>query len=218
MHSEVKPGFYVMLAVTDFGEGMNSDILEHLFDPFYTTKERGKGTGLGLSTVHGIIKQHNGQIFVYSEPGKGTTFKIYFPACDKSVEVKNRQNVVLMRGQETILVVDDEQSIRKLIMDTLEPLGYKCLEASCGTEAIKLSQTISEDIHLLLTDVIMPGMNGKELSEIIHVDRPDMKILFISGYTENAIASHGILDEDINYLSKPLTPTLLVKKVNNVLA
>ncbi len=217
LHPEVTPGSYVMLAVTDFGEGMEKDVLEQLFDPFFTTKERGKGTGLGLATVHGIIKQHSGQVFVYSELGKGTTFKIYFPSCDKSVVPEEKQNIVLSHGEETILVVDDEQSIRKLIIDTLEPFGYKCLEASCGTDAINIVHTTPEDIHLLLTDVIMPGMNGKELAEIIHADRPSMKIMFISGYTENAIASHGILDAEVNYLPKPLTPTLLIEKIRRVL-
>ncbi len=218
LHPEVEPGSYVMLAVTDFGEGMGKDVLEHLFDPFFTTKDKGKGTGLGLATAHGIIKQHSGQVFVYSELGKGTTFKIYFPACEKSVVVpEKKKDIVLSHGEETILVVDDEQSIRKLIVDTLKPLGYKCIEASCGTDAIKLAKNTPKDIHLLLTDVIMPGMNGKELSRVIKANHPAIKIMFISGYTENAIASHTILDAGVNYLPKPLTPTLLVEKIRQVL-
>jgi len=216
-HPEVEPGYYVMIAFTDFGEGMKNEILEQIFDPFFTTKERGKGTGLGLATVHGIVKQHAGQIFVYSEPDKGTTFKIFFPVSDKSVTHRNKKNIVLLHGNETILVVDDEQSIRKFIIDTLESLGYKCLEASCGAEAIEISHTTSEDIHLLLTDMVMPGMNGKELSKRIHADRTSMKVIFMSGYTENTISSNGTLDANVNYLPKPLTPTLLVEKIRNVL-
>lgn len=216
-HPEVKPGSYVMVAVTDFGEGMSEHVLEHLFDPFFTTKESNKGTGLGLATVHGIIKQHNGQIYVYSELKKGTTFKIYLPTCDETVKQDKKKNIELSHGGETILIVDDESSIRKFIIDTLSPLGYKCLEASCGADAVNLIHTLHEDIHLLLTDVIMPGMSGKELSKIVSKERPLTKIIFISGYTENTIAHHGVLDVNVNYIAKPVTPTILVEKIRSVI-
>ncbi len=217
-HPEVKAGDYIMMAVTDFGEGMNSDVIEYIFDPFFTTKEQGKGTGLGLSTVYGIIKQHNGHIYAYSEIGKGTTFKIYFPASSQIVvEPAAEKGAGLSVGTETILIVDDEPSIRSLIIDTLEPFGYTCLEASCGADALQLIQTRPENIDLLLTDVIMPGMNGKELSNKVSKDNPAIKTVFISGYTENSIAHHGILDPGINYIQKPLTPTILIKKLRQVL-
>lgn len=217
-HPEVEAGEYVMMSVTDFGEGISHDAIEHIFDPFFTTKERGKGTGLGLSTVYGIIKQHNGHIYAYSEIGRGTTFKIYFPASSELVvESAADEGESLPVGTETILVVDDEPSIRRLIMDTLEPFGYRCLEASCGADALRLIQAASEKIDLLLTDVIMPGMNGKELADKVSEINQAVKIIFISGYTENTIAHHGILDPEINYIQKPLTPTILIRKLRRVL-
>ncbi|HEB69592.1 MAG TPA: response regulator [Desulfobulbus sp.] len=217
IHPEVTTGPYVMVSVTDFGEGMGEEILEHLFEPFFTTKESDKGTGLGLATVHGIIQQHNGQIYVYSEPGQGTTFKIYLPASDKSLEHKEKKIIALSSGGETILVVDDETSIRKFMLHTLQLLGYKCLEASCGEDAIRLIKASEEEIHLLLTDVIMPGMGGPELARRAAMERPSMKVLFVSGYTENAIAHHGILNANINYLAKPVTPTSLAGKIREIL-
>jgi len=219
-HINIKKGKYVMLAVTDAGNGINKDIINHIFDPFFTTKEKGKGSGMGLSTVYGIIKQHNGHIFVYSEINQGTTFKIYFPASNKTFVPKIKENtkeILLVNGDETILVVDDAAPIRKLIIDTLEPLGYKCLEAPSGKAAIETVHNIKEEIHLLLTDVVMPGMNGKELSEEIIKEYSKIKILFMSGYTENMIAHHGVLDKDINYIAKPITPTLLTKKIREIL-
>lgn len=217
-HPEVEAGEYVMMSVTDFGEGISRDAIEHIFDPFFTTKEQGKGTGLGLSTVYGIIKQHNGHIYAYSEIGRGTTFKIYFPASSQLIaEPAAEKGESLAAGTETILIVDDEPSIRRLIIDTLEPFGYTCLEASCGADALRLIQTTTEKIDLLLTDVIMPGMNGKELADKVSRDDQAIKTIFISGYTENTIAHHGILDPEINYIQKPLTPTVLIRKLRQVL-
>ncbi len=217
VHLGVEPGSYVMIAITDFGEGMTEEVMEHLFDPFFTTKEKGKGTGLGLATVHGIIRQHKGQIYVYSELGKGTTFKIYLPASDKSIEESVKMQAPLSPGGETILVVDDEQSIRGLIVDILEPLGYKCLEASRGAEAAHIVNSYDEDIHLLLTDVIMPGMSGKELAKVFSEKYPNAGVIFMSGYTENSVAHHGVLEQNVNYIPKPITPSALTAKIRSVL-
>ena len=217
-HPEIEPGTYVMLAFTDTGEGMTAEVMERLFDPFFTTKERGKGTGLGLATVHGIVRQHHGHIFVYSEPGKGSTFKIYFPATDKEIPVQEPgHGIALLQGDATVLVVDDEPSIRRLVIDTLEPLGYTCLEAASAAEALAVARATPGEIHLLLTDVVMPGMNGKELAAALRAERPGVEVVFMSGYTENTITSHGVLDPGVQYLPKPLTPTQLAEKIHRVL-
>ena len=218
-HMDIEPGHYIMLAVTDHGEGMDSEVQENVFDPFFTTKEKGKGTGLGLATVYGIVKQHEGHIHVYSEKDIGTTFKIYFPASAKKVtsEDDDHKSVPLSPGHGTIMVVDDEDYIRKFVIDTLEPLGYTCMEASCGADALEIIKNYHGDIHLLLTDVVMPGMSGRELFENVCHDRPEMKVLFMSGYTENVITSHGMLDEDINYIPKPISPLILTRKIRIVM-
>ena len=218
-HMEVKPGQYVLLSISDTGEGMDENVKSKIFDPFFTTKEQGKGTGLGLATVYGIVKQHGGYIYVYSEKNKGTTFKIYLPACHKNVEETERKYFTgaLLQGNHTILIVDDNPSIRELIVETLKPLGYHCLQAASGKEAIDLLQKYKGEVHLLLTDVVMPHMNGKELAETIKKERPDIKVIFMSGYTENIITHHGVLDKGINYISKPITPVALTQKIKSAL-
>ncbi|MEK6775378.1 MAG: ATP-binding protein [bacterium] len=219
-HESVQPGPYVMLAVTDTGEGMSPEVQEKIFDPFFTTKEKGRGTGLGLSMVYGIVKQHTGYIWVYSEAGKGTTFKIYLPAVQKAVEAKEQGRDKLgemLTGTETIMVVDDEPSILRLIVDVLQPLGYQLIGASSGEEALKADETFEGSVDLLLTDVIMTGMHGKELADALQARHPSMKVIFMSGYADNAIVHQGILDPEIAFLQKPLTPDILAHKVRNVL-
>ena len=217
--NEVKPGPYVLMAFSDTGEGMDEKVLSKIFDPFFTTKEHGKGTGLGLATVYGIVKQHDGYIYAYSEKGRGTTFKIYLPASKKiAEEIESKSTVkALLEGNETILVVDDNASIRQLIVETLKPLGYNCMQAVSGKDAINVLRKYSGEVHLLLTDVVMPGMSGRELAEIIREERPEMKVIFMSGYTENIIAHHGVLEQGINYISKPVTPVTLTQKIWSVL-
>jgi PAS domain S-box-containing protein len=213
-HEGVPPGRYVELSLSDTGHGMRRDVQEKIFDPFFTTKERGKGTGLGLAMVFGIIKQLGGHIFVYSEPEQGTTFKIFLPVAQRAVEKTPESTALpLPRGNETILVVDDEPSLRTLVVAILQPRGYTMLEAGSGAEALQVSQSFSGRIDILLTDVIMPGMNGRELAEAITAKRPETRIIYMSGYTDNAIAHHGVLDPGVVLIEKPIT----ADKLNNVL-
>ncbi len=218
-HREVKAGKYVLLAVSDTGEGMDEEVLPKIFDPFFTTKEQGKGTGLGLATVYGIVKQHDGYIYAYSEKDKGTIFKIYFPVSDKTSEGTESEFAAasVLHGNETILIVDDNTSIRQLIVDMLKPLGYKCLQAGSGQDAIELLSEYGSEVHLLLTDVVMPGISGRELSTVVRKERPEMKVIFMSGYTENIIVNHGVLEQGINYIAKPITPSVLTQKIRRVL-
>lgn len=219
-HIGSKPGRYVMLSVSDTGVGMTPEIRERAFDPFFTTKEKGKGTGLGLSTCYGIVKQSGGNIWAYSEPGRGTTFKIYFPQADESLkEAKEEDKTVeILKGTETILAVEDEIEVRKLVAEILKGQGYRVIEASDGEEAIKVAQKNSGNkIHLLLTDVVMPGMSGRELAEMLAPQHPGLRILYMSGYTDNAIVNHGVLDEGVNYIQKPFTLDALARKVREVL-
>jgi PAS domain S-box-containing protein len=216
-HEGAKKGLYVLLAVTDTGKGMNRDVQERIFEPFFSTKG-GKGTGLGLSTVYGIIQQHKGYIYVYSEPDMGTTFKIYLPVTGEAEkEVHLEDDKENLRGTETIMVVDDEPSIRKLVKDTLQPFGYRILEASCGEEALQVSETTEGAIDLLLTDVIMPEMNGHELSNIIASKRPSIKVIYTSGYTDDTIMHHGLIRSGVTFLQKPVTPKKLASKLRKVL-
>jgi CheY-like chemotaxis protein len=213
------PGPYVMLAVSDTGEGMDADTKAHIFEPFFTTKGLGKGTGLGLSTVYGIVKQSGGCISVYSEPGRGSTFKVYLPRVQDAVRAQRKVEArgVETQGRETILVVEDEPMIRELVETMLQSRGYSVLMVDDPLRAVAFSAQYSGPIHLLLTDVIMPGISGREIADQISAQRPEMKVIFVSGYTPNAIVHHGILDEDLNFLQKPFTAGTLTHKVREVL-
>ena len=222
-HAPVKPGDYVMLAISDTGMGMDADTQAHIFEPFYTTKGL-KGTGLGLSTVYGIVKQSEGYIWLYSETGKGTSFKIYLPRFSATGEALATQPALAPEdqeqpspGHETILLVEDEENLRRLARHSLENQGYSVIDAPDGVSAIQISQAQKGPIHLLLTDVIMPGMNGRELANHISPTRPGMKVLYMSGYTENHIGHNGTLDEGITLLQKPFTLSALRTKVREVL-
>jgi signal transduction histidine kinase/response regulator RpfG family c-di-GMP phosphodiesterase len=217
-YADVEPGPYVMLAVTDTGEGIEKKFMDNIFEPFFTTKQKGKGTGLGLATVYGIVKQHKGHISVYSEEGMGTSFHIYLPAVQEKEEERTEEKPTpLPRGTETVLVVDDEPSIRHLIGDALRPLGYRVLEASNGEEAIKVSDEADEDLHLLITDVVMPGVNGRELSDALSAKRAGMKTIFMSGYTDNVVLEQEIINAGAAFLQKPLRPSILAGKLREVL-
>ncbi|HAK59639.1 MAG TPA: hypothetical protein DCO77_04550 [Nitrospiraceae bacterium] len=217
-HEGVKPGQYLLLAVTDTGEGIERAVQEKIFDPFFTTKELGKGTGLGLATVYGIVKQHNGHIWFCSEPGGGTTFNIYLPVVyGEAIKAGEEETTGTTRGTETILVVDDNAGIRKLVAHMLEPLGYRILEASGGRDALQLSDSFAHPIQLLLTDVILEGMNGKELAVEFGVRRPDTQVIFMSGYTDNVIASRGVLERGVVFVEKPLTQNVLVSAIRKIM-
>jgi two-component system, cell cycle sensor histidine kinase and response regulator CckA len=219
-HVAVKTGGYVMLAVSDTGMGMTPEVRDRVFEPFFTTKEEGKGTGLGLSTVYGIVKQSGGNIWVYSELGKGTTFKIYFPRVDEPLDEISEKVTVrkgLLRGSETILVVEDEEEVRKLVVWGLEGQGYRVLDAPQGLDAFLIGKENQGPIHLLVTDVVMPKMSGRDLAERLASIRPGIKVLYMSGYTERAIAHKGILDKGINFIQKPFTVDELARKVREVL-
>jgi len=219
-HVSVQPGPYVMLAISDNGIGMDEETQNHIFEPFYTTKEKGKGTGLGLSTVYGIVKQSNGNIWVYSEPGKGTTFKIYLPQVPEEAEQKKIRKVPaqVLQGTETILIAEDDDIVRGLISSVLKSYGYTVLEAKNGKEALSLiEKPPARPIDLLITDVVMPGMSGRMLVDKITQHHSDMKILYISGYTDNTIIHHGVLDEGVPFLQKPFTPHVLASKIREIL-
>ena len=218
IHPECMPGAYVMLAVSDSGRGMGEDIRAHLFEPFFTTKERGKGTGLGLATVFGIVKQNNGFISVKSEPGEGTSLRLYFPRAEREAKtVEPPQDVRSLRGTETLLLVEDEMQILNLGRHMLEKQGYTVLAAEAPEEAIALASRHQGRIHLLITDVVMPGMDGKELKQRLEASRPGLKCLFISGYTADVIVHHGVLDEGVAFLQKPFTARMLAERVREAL-
>ncbi|MFB3923148.1 MAG: PAS domain S-box protein [Terriglobia bacterium] len=218
-HFPVNAGPYVMLAVSDTGCGMDAETQSHIFEPFFTTKEQGKGTGLGLAMVYGIVKQSEGYIWVYSEMGQGTTFKIYFPSVAAEPPQPEAAKVTRghARGAETILLVEDESSLRSLVRGLLEGIGYTVLEAPDAEKAIRSSEEYDGPIHMLLTDVVMPGMSGPELSQQLAVSRKDMKVLYMSGYADDAIVQHGILSSNAAYLQKPFTPEGLAQKIREVL-
>jgi PAS domain S-box-containing protein len=219
IHAAVKPGPYVMLAVSDTGTGMDSKTMAHIFEPFFTTKEKGKGTGLGLATVYGIVKQCEGYIWVYSEPGQGTSFKVYLPRAEEIKETLQSVEVpaATPHGSETVLLVEDEDGVRSLVRGILEAGGYKVLDANRPLKAWATSQQFEGPIHLLLTDVVMPQMNGPDLAEKLKMLRPNTKVLYMSGYTDGAILYHGVLQPGTPFLQKPFTPEVLAGKVREVL-
>lgn len=212
------PGSYVALVVRDTGYGMTSEVKARIFEPFFTTKNIGKGTGLGLTVVHGILKQNGGHISVESKPGAGTTFKIYFPAAQAStLRVAHVEPQTNARGCETVLLVEDEETLRNLGAVVLETYGYRVLTAADGKEALRLAQRHNGKLDLLLTDVVMPGISGCELAATLRARRPDLKVLFLSGYTEEDMVSRGILNVGSSFLNKPFSPASLVAKIRQVL-
>jgi PAS domain S-box-containing protein len=215
----VRPGCYAMLVVSDNGSGMDGETRRHIFDPFFTTKEADKGTGLGLSVVYGIVKNSGGYVWVYSEPGRGTTFKIYLPRVEEKPESAAPAVAAFggFRGSETVLLVEDDDAVRKLLREVLERIGYTVLDACNGGEALGICERSEGGIHLTVTDIVMPEMSGVELSRRIRSLQPGMKTLYMSGYSDNSLAYHGIMDTGTSFLQKPFTPEALGRKVREVL-
>jgi CheY-like chemotaxis protein len=209
-----------MVAVSDTGTGMDAETQARIFEPFFTTKEKGEGTGLGLSTVYGIVKQSGGNIWVYSEPGKGTTFKVYFPRVDEIAAegVPHSADSLPGVGTETILLVEDELSIRALAKRVLEERGYRVLEAGSGKDALERIRGEEGQIHLLLTDLVMPDMGGTELASRLEDKHPTIRVLFMSGYTDDGVVRNGLLGPGRAFLQKPFTPTILARKVREILS
>lgn len=221
LHNNLAPGDYIVLSVSDTGEGIAENVQEHIFEPFFTTKEQEKGTGLGLATIHGIIQQHNGYISVYSEPGQGTTFKIYLPRAWETKEERIKKPPLINEFQpegNTILVVEDDEVVRTLVQRCLEDYGYRILTATDGTDGLHCFRQHREEIDLLLSDMIMPNMGGAELAEAILRETPDMKVIFMSGYTENFFLRQRALQGDINFIHKPIAVNELIKRIHFVLA
>jgi CheY-like chemotaxis protein len=218
-HAGMKAGHYVLLEVTDTGVGMTQQVMQHIFEPFFTTKGAGVGTGLGLSTVYGIVTQAGGWIWVYSEPGRGSSFKVYLPAAGGTPQplAAPVSAAESRRGPETVLVVEDQPEVRKLTLAMLEGQGYRLLEAANGSEALSLCRRYPDPIHLLVADVVMPGMTGRELARLLVAIRPSLKTLYTSGYPANVIAHEGVLDPGVAYLPKPFSPAQLAAKVRDVL-
>jgi len=212
------PGQYVMLSVTDSGAGMSAEVRERIFEPFFTTKELGRGTGLGLATVYGIVKQHGGHIIVDSEPGKGTIFRILLPlTAGPGPQQAAEPSGPLPEGTETLLVVEDDELVRGLIDEVLAPLGYRVLTTASGDDALKASDSFPGHVDLLLTDVVMPGMNGRQLAEVMRTRRPGIKVLFMSGYTQDALSTQGILEPGVALIHKPLRAGTLARQIRQVL-
>jgi len=214
----VTPGPHVMLSVSDTGVGIDETTRARIFEPFFTTKEQGKGTGLGLSTVFGIVKQSGGNISVESAPGQGTTFRLYFARTNEAPTEATPYSVATsFRGNETLLLVEDEDQVRTLVQGILKRHGYRVIEARLPSEALLLSTQYEETIELLVTDVVMPQMNGRQLAERLRSSRPEMDVLYVSGYTDNAINPGGVLEPGIAFLQKPITPLALTRMVRQVL-
>ena len=218
-YSYIQPGSYVTLSVSDNGHGMDKETQARIFEPFFTTKEKGKGTGLGLSTVYGIIKQSGGYVLVQSEAGQGTTFRIYLPRVQEATQPASHIPVPLELngGSETVMLVEDEESVRELVRETLESKGYRVLEAENGVAALRLINQHTNPIEMLITDVVMPGMSGRELSARLCASHPHTKVLYLSGYTEDAIVHEGVLEPGTAFLQKPFTLQALARKVREVL-
>jgi two-component system, cell cycle sensor histidine kinase and response regulator CckA len=218
-HGLVAPGSYIVLTVSDTGLGMDAETQSRIFEPFFTTKEKGKGTGLGLSTVYGIVKQSGGYIFADSGVGRGTRFRIYLPRVDDPAESAGTPHTAQVPGggSETVLLVEDEESVRQLVRDTLQARGYKVLEAENGEVGVQVAESHAGTIDMIITDVVMPGMSGRELARRVTEARPETKVLYLSGYTEEAIAHEGVLDPGTAFLQKPFTLQLLSRKVREVL-
>jgi CheY-like chemotaxis protein len=219
LSASLKAGDYVMLSVTDTGAGMDEETMSHIFEPFFTTKGPGKGTGLGLATVYGIVRQTGGGISVESEPGKGSIFRIYLPQVSAPVDFSKTLPLPVEKSEnfETVLVVEDEDIVRELVCEVLEEQGYNVICARDGVEALSVAADFDGIIHLLVTDVIMPHMNGHELAGKLSSIRPDMKVLYVSGYSDNDIGDHGVLDPRFELLQKPFTPQTLARKIRDVI-
>jgi CheY-like chemotaxis protein len=218
--ADTKTGPYVMLTATDTGCGMSREIQQHIFEPFFTTKGMGKGTGLGLATVYGIVKQSGGHVAVYSEVGLGSSFKIYLPSAGEKIAppklaAPNLKNIIHGRG--TILLVEDEEAVRLFAEHILCEAGYRVLTAADGEEALHLAEKLLGQINLLVTDVVMPRMSGRQLAEALHKQRADLKILYMSGYTDDAVLRHGVLTAEAAFLQKPFSGVILSQKVNEVM-
>jgi len=215
---DIRPGHHAMLSISDSGCGMTADVLARVFEPFFTTKDVGQGTGLGLAMVYGIVKQSGGNIHVYSEPGRGTTFRIYLPAVDERAgDSVDPERATGLCGTETILLVEDDSGVRGLAKRCLEKYGYRALIASDGVEALRAIRENPGPIDLVLTDVVMPNMGGPELVEKLHAELPGVKVLFTSGYTDDAVVRHGLLAANVAFIQKPYRPTELAKKLRDVL-
>ena len=210
----------MLLAVSDTGIGMDPDVQAHIFEPFFTTKEVGKGTGLGLATCYGIVKQNRGSIWVRSDRGHGTTFRIYMPCAEvieEQRESKDTRPAVTVHGSETVLLVEDEIVVRDLAADALRRHGYQVFTASSGPDALDLADQALQPFDVLVTDIVMPQMSGRQLAERLVVPRPGVKVLYLSGYTDDALVRHGVLQAHMAFLQKPFTPNSLARKVREVL-
>jgi CheY-like chemotaxis protein len=214
-----RPGAYVQLTVADTGAGMNAETMQHLFEPFFTTKPGGLGTGLGLATVYAIVQHGGGFIRVDSEPGKGCRFEIHLPCADGPAEPVPPPAFELAQGQRdlTVLVVEDQDGVRRLVSNALHACGCRVLEAANGDEALRLAEAVQGGCQLVVTDVVMPGMSGKALAEQLRARWPEIKVLFMSGYPNEVILRHGVMDSEVNYLEKPFTPSQLAVKVREVM-
>jgi CheY-like chemotaxis protein len=217
-HAYGKPGSYALISIEDTGYGIDHATRKRIFEPFFTTKEVGKGTGLGLSMVYGIINQHEGHINLYSQPGKGTTFKIYLPLIKSKIkEIEPAALPILKGGDETVLIAEDDVQVRELTKEVLSGFGYKVIEAKDGADAVKIFIENKDKIQLLILDVIMPKKNGKEVYDEIKELKPEVKTIFISGYTADMIHKKGILEKGLNFISKPILPDELLRKIREVL-